>query len=257
MNKFARTTAKPSPSPRSKPPRLLVVDDDSGVRELLYNYLQNAGYVVVTVADGQAMRQELATNPTVDAIVLDLMLPGEDGLAICKSVRLTSSIPILMLTARDEPFDRVLGLELGADDYLCKPFEPRELLARIRAILRRAGEADTGKSVAERSQIKFAGWRLDLRMHCLFDPANAMVTLSTGEYRLLRALAENIDRVLSRDHLIDALSGRSAMPFDRSVDVLIGRLRRRLRDDAREPRLIKTIRSEGYMLRSHALTEEP
>jgi two-component system OmpR family response regulator len=231
------------------PQRLIVVDDDPSLCKLLHSYLSEAGYEAVTVGDGDAMRRATLAAP-VDAIILDVMLPGEDGLSLCKWVRARTLTPILMLTARDDPIDRVLGLELGADDYLCKPFHPRELLVRIRNMLRHSSAAGDRATAAARSQIRFSEWCLDLRAHCLYDPAGTMVTLSTGEFRLLRALGENLNCVLSRDQLIDALSGRDASAFDRSVDVLVSRLRRRLRDDAREPRLIKTVRNEGYMLSS-------
>jgi two-component system, OmpR family, response regulator len=228
--------------------RILVVDDDPGLRELLEGYLRDSGYEVQTVADGEAMREQLARTPS-DLIVLDLMLPGEDGLTLCRRLRAHSSVPILMLTARGDEFERVLGLEMGADDYLAKPFSPRELLARIRSILRRAG--DRGSSAS--SRIGFDGWTLDLGAHHLIDPEGVVVALSTGEFRLLRALAENLNRVLTRDQLIDAIAGREANRLERTVDVLVSRLRKHLRDDAREPRMIRTVRSEGYMLVSRPL----
>jgi two-component system OmpR family response regulator len=184
-----------------------------------------------------------------DLLILDLMLPGEDGLALCRALRAdpaTVALPILMLTARGEDTDRIIGLEMGADDYLPKPFNPRELLARIRSILRRAGDA-AARLVPVRA-LAFAGWTLDLGARHLVDADGLVVPLSNGEFKLLRAFAENPYRVLSRDQLMDALAGREAGPFDRSVDVMVHRVRRRLRDDAREPQLVKTIRSEGYML---------
>jgi len=223
--------------------RILVVDDDPGLRELLDGYLRDCGYEVRAVADGAAMHDELG-RAEYDLIVLDLMLPGDDGLTLCRRLRAHSAVPILMLTARGDEFERVLGLEMGADDYLAKPFSPRELLARIRSILRRAG--DRGRDMS--SRIGFDGWTLDLGAHHLVDPEGVVVALSTGEFRLLRALAENLNRVLTRDQLIDAIAGREANRLERTVDVLVSRLRKRLRDDAREPRMIRTVRSEGYML---------
>jgi two-component system, OmpR family, response regulator len=223
--------------------RILVVDDDPGLRELLDGYLRDSGFEVQTVADGEAMGAELARTP-FDLIVLDLMLPGEDGLTLCRRLRAHSTVPIMMLTARGDEFERVLGLEMGADDYLAKPFSPRELLARIRSILRRAGDRGSDSS----PRIGFDGWTLDLGAHHLVDPEGVVVVLSTGEFRLLRALAENLNRVLTRDQLIDAIAGREANRLERTVDVLVSRLRKRLRDDAREPRMIRTVRSEGYML---------
>ncbi len=222
--------------------RILVVDDDPGLRDLLAGYLQAASFDVTTVAEGRAMKAALARDP-YDLLILDLMLPGEDGLALCRQLRATSSVPIIMLTARGDELDRVVGIEMGADDYLTKPFSARELLARARSILRRAGSR-----AGPNSQIRFGGWILDLGARFLRDPAGVVVSLSTGEFRLLRALAENIDRVMSRDQLLDAVSGRDASPNDRSIDVLIARLRRRLRDEAREPQLLRTVRGEGYML---------
>ena len=223
--------------------RILVVDDDPGLRELLDGYLRDSGFEVQTVPDGEAMGAELTRTP-FDLIVLDLMLPGEDGLTLCRRLRARSTVPILMLTARGDEFERVLGLEMGADDYLAKPFSPRELLARIRSILRRAGDRGSDSS----PRIGFDGWMLDLGAHHLIDPEGVVVVLSTGEFRLLRALAENLNRVLTRDQLIDAIAGREANRLERTVDVLVSRLRKRLRDDAREPRMIRTVRSEGYML---------
>src|SRR3974390_1166727 len=164
--------------------RILVVDDDPGLRELLDGYLRDSGYEVLTVADGEAMREELTRAP-FDLIVLDLMLPGEDGLTLCRRLRAHSAVPIMMLTARGDEFERVLGLEMGADDYLAKPFSPRELLARVRSILRRAG--DHGSEA--RARIAFDGWTLDMAAHHLVDPEGVVVVLSTGEFRLLRALA--------------------------------------------------------------------
>ncbi len=246
MYMLARNTTVPA---RRMTQRILVVDDDPGLRELLDGYLRDSGYEVQTVGDGEAMREELA-RASFDLIVLDLMLPGEDGLTLCRRLRAHSGVPILMLTARGDEFERVLGLEMGADDYLAKPFSPRELLARIRSILRRAG--DRGGEAT--SRIGFDGWALDLAAHHLIDPEGVVVVLSTGEFRLLRALAENLNRVLTRDQLIDAIAGREANRLERTVDVLVSRLRKRLRDDAREPRMIRTVRSEGYMLVSRPIS---
>lgn len=237
LEKFATSPA------RRMTQRILVVDDDPGLRELLDGYLRDSGFDVQTVADGEAMQEQLARAP-FDLIVLDLMLPGEDGLTLCRRLRAHSAVPIVMLTARGDEFERVLGLEMGADDYLAKPFSPRELLARIRSILRRAGDRSADAS----ARIGFNGWTLDLGAHHLIDPERVVVVLSTGEFRLLRALAENLNRVLTRDQLIDAIAGREANRLERTVDVLVSRLRKRLRDDAREPHIIRTVRSEGYML---------
>jgi len=225
--------------------RILIVDDDPELRELLRGYLGGNGYDVDAAGDGAAMRQRIAAAAP-DLVILDLMLPGEDGLALCRELRAESSLPILMLTARGEDTDRIVGLEMGADDYLPKPFNPRELLARIRSILRRAGENAAREAPAR--AFAFAGWTLDLGARHLVGADGVVVPISNGEFKLLRAFAENPFRVLTRDQLMDVLAGREAGPFDRSVDVMVHRLRRRLDDDAREPVLIKTVRSEGYML---------
>ncbi len=225
--------------------RILIVDDDPELRELLRGYLGGNGYDVDAAEDGAAMRSRIAAAAP-DLVILDLMLPGEDGLALCRELRAESSLPILMLTARGEDTDRIVGLEMGADDYLPKPFNPRELLARIRSILRRAGENAAREAPAR--AFAFAGWTLDLGARHLVGADGVVVPISNGEFKLLRAFAENPFRVLTRDQLMDVLAGREAGPFDRSVDVMVHRLRRRLDDDAREPQLIKTVRSEGYML---------
>ncbi|MBS3916315.1 MAG: response regulator [Sulfuritalea sp.] len=228
--------------------RILIVDDDPELRELLRGYLGGNGFEVDVAADGAAMRQRIAAA-VPDLVILDLMLPGEDGLALCRELRAdpaTAALPILMLTARGEDTDRIVGLEMGADDYLPKPFNPRELLARIRSILRRAGENAAREAPAR--TLTFAGWTLDLSARHLVGADGVVVPISSGEFKLLRAFAENPFRVLSRDQLMDVLAGRESGPFDRSVDVMVHRLRRRLNDDAREPQLIKTVRSEGYIL---------
>jgi len=225
--------------------RILVVDDDPDLTSLLDGYLAGQGFEVVAAGDGAAMRAAIE-RARFDLVILDVMLPGEDGLALCRSLRTASRIPILMLTARGDELDRIIGLEMGADDYLPKPFHPRELLARIRSILRRVDER--GEDERKAREFAFAGWTLDLGARHLVGTDGAVVPLSTGEFRLLQALVENANRVMSRDRLTEALAGREAGPFDRSVDVMVSRIRRRLGDDAREPRLIKTVRSEGYVL---------
>ena len=228
--------------------RILIVDDDPGLRGLLRGYLGDNGFEVDAAEDGAAMRSRMAAAAP-DLVILDLMLPGEDGLSLCRALRAGSaSLPILMLTARGEDTDRIVGLEMGADDYLPKPFNPRELLARIRSVLRRAGENAAREKPA--LALAFAGWTLDLGARHLLGADGVVVPLSNGEFKLLRAFAESPLRVLSRDQLMDVLAGREAGPFDRSVDVMVSRLRRRLDDDGREPQLIKTVRSEGYMLAS-------
>ncbi|BBL70583.1 DNA-binding response regulator [Methylogaea oryzae] len=193
------------------------------------------------------MREVLAGDDT-DLVVLDLMLPGEDGLRLCRDLRTRSDVPVLMLTARAEPIDRVLGLEMGADDYLAKPFEPRELLARIRNILRRVQSSGVmGLSVVSK-EWRFSGWVLNRGTRELVSPLGVLVLLSGAEYRLLEVFLNHPNRVLSRDHLMDLIRGTEAGPFDRSIDLRVSRLRQKLGDNARAPQLIKTLRNEGYLL---------
>ena len=226
---------------------LLVVDDDREIRKLLTEYLEQAGYRVSAVGDGKAMRRMLDSH-RVDLVVLDLMLPGEDGLALCRDLRAHSNLPVLMLTARGTEVDRIVGLEMGADDYLAKPFNPRELLARIKSILRRAQSLPPNLEAEDITAFRFADWTLDVGGRHLVAPDGLVVPLSGAEYRLLRVFLEHAQCVLSRDQLLELASGREAILFDRSIDVLVGRLRKRLRDDGREPQLVKTVRGEGYVL---------
>ncbi|MCL5739731.1 MAG: response regulator [Betaproteobacteria bacterium] len=229
------------------PEHLLVVDDDREIRRLIEEYLTQAGYRVSSAADGKAMRR-LMEQHRFDLVVLDLMLPGEDGLSLCRDLRSRSNIPVLMLTARGSEIDRIVGLEMGADDYLAKPFNPRELLARIRSILRRAQALPTNLVPEEVAVFRFAGWTLEVASRNVTAPDGLVVPLSGAEFRLLRVLLEHPHRVFSRDQLLELTNGREAILFDRSIDVLVGRLRKRLRDDGKEPTLIKTVRGEGYVL---------
>ncbi len=225
---------------------ILIVDDDQQIRLLVARFLQRHGYRVTGAPDGHAMREALRSAP-MDLIVLDLMLPNSSGLDLCREVRAVSAVPIIMLTARSDETDRIVGLEMGADDYLGKPFSPRELLARIRAVLRRArSRADHGLS-AEAGVKYFEGWRLDLRRRELTSPANVLVDLSTGEFDLLVALVDHPNRVLSREALMELAKTRSADPFDRTIDVQISCLRRKLEADENGSQLIKTVRGAGYM----------
>jgi two-component system OmpR family response regulator len=229
---------------------VLIVDDDRGIRELLATYLEKNGMRVSLAANGRQMRAVLEQQGAPDLIVLDLMLPGEDGLVLCRELRAGKyrDVPVLMLTARNEEADRILGLEMGADDYLPKPFAVRELLARIRSVLRRTRMLPPGMEVSESSQmLAFGDWRLDTTARHLLDAEGTMVSLSGAEYRLLRVFLDNAQRVLTRDQLLSLTQGRQADAFDRSIDLLVSRLRQRLRDTAREPRYIKTLRSEGYV----------
>jgi two-component system, OmpR family, response regulator len=232
-----------------RPDHLLLVDDDRQLLTLLADYLRSAGYRVSTATQGREMRAVLAAQ-TVDLVVLDLMLPGEDGLTLCRDLRAREAepLPILMLTARGDEADRVLGLEMGADDYLAKPFATRELLARIRAVLRRTRQLPPRWSPQRQARrLAFDDWVLDTTGRHLLDPAGTLVPLTGGEYRLLRTLLDHPQRILSRDQLLNLTQGRDADPFDRSIDLLVSRLRRRLRDDAKEARLVKTVRNEGYV----------
>ncbi len=226
---------------------VLIVDDDAETRSLLQKYLQKQGYRVTTAADGRALRKALEIGRP-DLIVLDLMLPGEDGLELCRDLRTRSNLPVIMLTARDEETDRIVGLEMGADDYLGKPFNPRELLARIKSVLRRARSLPENLEPEAVRLVRFAGWTLDADTRNLTAPDGIVVPLSGSEFKLLRVFLAHPNRVLSRDQLIDLMISREAGPFDRAIDVQVSRLRQRLREDAREPRIVKTVRGEGYVL---------
>jgi two-component system OmpR family response regulator len=226
---------------------ILVVDDDAEIRRLLTAYLAKNGMRAEAVADGKGMWKALDAA-RFDLIVLDLMLPGDDGLTLCRDLRARSDIPVIMLTARGEETDRIVGLEMGADDYLAKPFSPRELLARIKVVLRRARSLPANLRPDGALRLRFAGWVLDTVDRHLVSEAGVVTPLSGAEYRLLRTFLEHPARVLTRDQLMDLTQGREAEALDRSIDVLVSRLRQRLADDPREPRLIKTVRGEGYVL---------
>ncbi|NML59845.1 response regulator [Massilia sp. RP-1-19] len=228
---------------------VLIVDDDREIRDMLAAYLEKNGLRATAVANGREMRAALADG-AVDLVVLDLMLPGEDGLSLCRDLRSgpMRNMPILMLTARSDESDRILGLEMGADDYLTKPFAARELLARVNAILRRARMLPPNFQVTEAAKIiAFGDWRLDTTARHLLYRDGTMVALSGAEFRLLRVFLDHPQRVLNRDQLLNLTQGRDADQFDRSIDLLVSRLRQRLNDDPREPRYIKTLRSEGYV----------
>lgn len=228
--------------------QLLVVDDDPALRELLERYLTEQAYRVTAVEDGPAMDAHLA-NHQADMIILDLMLPGEDGLSIARRLRANNSTtPILILSARGDEIDRIVGLEMGADDYLPKPFNPRELLARIRAILRRR-EVPVNTSTQEPSTHKiheFGAFKLDITTH-QFNHDNKEISLTSGEFELLKVFVEHPNRVLSRDRLVDLLKGFDRSPYDRSVDVRVTRLRRKMEADPTNPEYIRTIWGSGYM----------
>lgn len=227
-------------------PHILVVDDDREIRDLLSRFLERNQMRVTAARDGREARRAWNSGH-YQMVVLDLMLPGESGLDIARWLRSQANVPIIMLTAMGDETDRIIGLELGADDYVPKPFNPRELLARIRAVLRRASETQEQGS-GEVRQINFAGWTLEIPRRRLLNPDGAEVPLTGGEYDLLLALLERANRVLTRDMLLDLLRGRQAGPFDRAIDVAVSRLRRKLEDDGRNAQLIKTVRGGGYVL---------
>ncbi len=231
---------------------ILVVDDDREIRDLLGRFLGKHGYRVTTAADGREMAKVLA-DWAIDLIVLDLMLPGEDGLTLCRNLRSSSTVPVIMLTAMGEETDRIIGLEMGADDYLPKPFNPRELLARIKAVLRRA-DAQPGRRAARtmadgesETIVAFSGWSFNLDSRELTSPDGVRVELSGGEYELLAAFVSRPQRVLSRDQLLDLARGRDSQPFDRAIDVQVSRLRRKIETDPANPQMIKTVRGGGYV----------
>jgi two-component system, OmpR family, response regulator len=229
------------------PAHILIVDDDPEISTLLAEYLEKNGYRATTAGDGKAMWKAL-NDVRIDLIVLDLNLPGEDGLSLCRNLRSNSNIPVIMLTARGEPVDRILGLEMGADDYLPKPFEPRELFARIRSVLRRTHALPPTLQMPEAQQMHFAGWTMDFTARHLINPNGVVVALSGAEFRLLKVFLDHANRVLSRDQLLNLTQGRDSDPFDRSIDLQISRLRQKLGEDARSPQIIKTVRNEGYVL---------
>ena len=235
-----------------KPDTILIVDDDQEIRHLLVDYLARNGLTAIPARDGREMWHALERH-AVDLIVLDLMLPDTDGLTLCRDLRArtpTAAIPVMMLTARGEDADRIVGIEMGADDYLVKPFNPRELLARIKSILRRTRALPPNLRPESTRCLSFAGWCLDTATRVLTAPDGVVTPLSGGEFRLLRILLEHPNRVLNRDQLTEMIHGREADAYDRAIDVQISRLRQRLRDDSREPQLIKTVRGEGYVLAS-------
>ncbi len=238
---------------------ILIVDDDREIRELVSAYLTRNGLRVTVAPDGRHMRAFLEAS-AVDLIVLDLMLPGDDGLVLCRELRAGrhKATPVLMLTARSDETDRIVGLEMGADDYLAKPFAARELLARIKAVLRRTRMLPPNLQVTEAGRLlRFGAWQLDTTGRHLIDRDGTAVALSGAEYRLLRVFVDHPQRVLNRDQLLNLTQGREAELFERSIDLLVSRLRQRLADDAREPAYIKTVRSEGYVFAMPVEIAEP
>ncbi|HKQ16616.1 MAG TPA: response regulator [Steroidobacteraceae bacterium] len=238
----------------SQPAHILVVDDDHEIRTLLAEYLEKNGLRVSVARDGKEM-QRVLDRVRVDLVVLDILLPGDDGLTLCRTLRASSQLPIIMLTARGDDVDRILGLELGADDYVAKPFKPRELLARITAVLRRTTHVLREPLPADVRCYRFAGWRLDTTARSLTDEGGGTVALSGAEFRLLAVLLAHAGQVLPRLQLMELLRGRDLDPFDRSIDQRVSRLRQILRDDARSPLIIKTVYGEGYVIGVPVATE--
>ena len=227
---------------------ILIVDDEPGICDLLQTYLSQQGYRVTTVEDGRGLRKVMATD-TVDLAIVDLMLPGEDGLSLTRHLREHSEVAIIILTGKSETVDRIVGLEIGADDYVAKPFDLRELLARIKSVLRRANKKSTNSARKSPSttKLRFASWQIDLSSRQLFSPEGKEIILTTGEFELLAVFVKHPNRVLSRDELLDFTRNRQASPFDRSIDVQIGRLRRKIEKNPEQPLLIKTVRGAGYV----------
>jgi len=227
-------------------PHILVVDDSRDIRELLVRYLEQNGFRASAAPGADAARRLMKTS-VFDLAVLDVMMPGEDGLSLCRSLHFESDLPVIMLTARGEDVDRILGLEMGADDYIAKPFNPRELVARISAVLRRTNSMPRRAVATRAGAIRFDRWSLDTAQRELTGPDGTIVPLSSGEFRLLLAFIERPNVSLSRDQLLDITRGRNAEPFDRSIDNAVSRLRRKIEEDPKSPRLIKTVWGGGYV----------
>ena len=231
------------------PVTILLVDDETTLREPLAEYLTGQGFVVHEAESAAAARSRLL-EITADIVLLDIMMPGEDGLSLCRHLIESQGLPVILLTAKGEPTDRIVGLEIGADDYVTKPFEPRELVARIRSVLRRAGRANgngaSNQGEAEKLLFEFEGWTLDPLKRRLCDPDGVSVAISTAEYRMLHAFLDHPRAVLDRDRLLDMVQGREAHMFDRAVDNQVSRLRRKIESDSRNPQFIQTVRGGGY-----------
>ncbi len=227
--------------------RILIVDDDPEIRDLLCEYLAAAGYQTAAAANGAQMYRQLGMQ-TVSLLVLDVMMPGEDGLSLCRNLSARGGPPVILLTARGALLDRIVGLEMGADDYLPKPFDPRELLARIKVVLRRTHSFPPACEAEPSAVVHFAGWQLNTRTHQLLSPQKIVVALGDSDYRVLRLLLQNPHRTLSRDFLIEHVFGKERTATDRSIDVCISRLRMSLQEDARRPALSRTVRHAGYVV---------
>lgn len=229
-----------------KQAHILVVDDDREIRDLLAKFLKQHNLRVTTASDGRDMKRAL-DDWAIDLVVLDVMMPGEDGLTLCRNLRASSQMPVILLTAMGEETDRIIGLEMGADDYLAKPFNPRELLARIKAVMRRTAQKETSSTSEDIESFCFNGWEFRPEQRELRNDEGVLVSLSRGEFELLNTFVRHPNRVLNRDQLLDMARGREAIPFDRAIDVQVSRLRKKLKDDPKTPALIKTIRGGGYM----------
>jgi two-component system OmpR family response regulator len=227
-------------------PHVLLVDDERSIREPLAQYLSRNGFRVTAAADAAEARTRLAGS-AIDLVVLDIMMPGEDGLSLCRHIRESGDLPVILLTAKSEETDRIIGLEMGADDYVLKPFSPRELVARIKAIFRRVAAGGV-RQHADGTNYAFDGWVLKTGERTLVDREGVAVPLSTAEYNLMLAFATRPNQVLSRDQLLDITQGREANAFDRAIDNQISRLRRKIEDDPKNPRFIKTVWGGGYTL---------
>jgi len=230
-------------------PHILLVEDARDIREPLARYLREHGYRATTAPDSAAARKVLK-GAAIDLLVLDIMMPGEDGLSLCRSIRETSQIPVILLTARGEEVDRIIGLEMGADDYIAKPFSPRELIARVTAVLRRTQALPPRQKPPGAERIRFGEWTLDTGQRELIGPDGMALPLSSGEFRLLTALLERPKIALTRNQLLDLTKGRDAEVFDRSIDNQVSRLRRKIEQDPKNPRYIKTVWGGGYMFTS-------
>lgn len=228
------------------PAHVLFVEDDPEIRALVADFLRQSGFRVTAAQDGEEMDRVMSAG-SVDLLILDIMLPREDGLSLCRRVRASGNLPVIMLTARGSEIDRVVGLEIGADDYLSKPFSTHELVARIRALLRRSQYVPPEAPSRRRSVLTFAGWRLDLIARRLYSRDGTRVPLTGGEFELLAALCEHPNRVLTREQLLDFTRGRALASIDRSIDIQVSRLRRKIEADPRDPVLIQTVRSGGYL----------
>ncbi len=231
-------------------PHILVVDDHHDIREPLADYLGKNGYRATMAADAAAARRSLE-GAAVDLVVLDIMMPGEDGLSLCRYLRETTQIPVILLTARTDDTERIVGLEMGADDYVTKPFNPRELLARIKSVLRRVHSLPPQRQPVDAAKVLFEGWTLDLARRQVIDAAGVAMPLSAAEFALLDAFLRHPRMVLSRDQLLDITQGREANVFDRSIDNQVSRLRKKIETDPKKPELIKTVRGGGYMFSGH------